>query len=284
MPRAITEDPGGHRSMETAQHRPRRPTRSRSRSRLAVASAIALSAAASGARGAEPLEVAVSPPPSPPAPIHPPSERSGDPPFDRTLDVSLHASAARLVLDHRLRASNPPAPLAGADVRLHGDVPAFLFALRTGITAHGLRFGVGAGVGRASGDVLETSSLAPGSSASADGAWLTPVEGYVGFAWGAVRTLRPYVELRGGFYAAHVPIRARGADGHEESRVHRAVMSFVAGRVGAIAWLSQYFFVDFGIGAGVGVERLSASVGLGLPIPLSHLLLHPEPHDGGCAP
>lgn len=260
--------------MDISRHRCRRPARPRAsaRARCGLGPALALLVAASGARGAEPLEIAVSPTPSRPAPIHPPSERSGDSPFDRTLDVSLHASAARLVLDHGLQASRPLPALAGADVRLHGDVPAFLLVARTGITSHGLRFGVGVGLGRASGDALEASSLAPGSSASADATWLTPVEGYVGFAWGAVRTLRPYVELRGGFYAAHVPVSALRADGPEESRVHRAVMPFVAGRVGAIAWLSQYFFVDFGVGAGVGAERMSASVGLGLPIPLSHLL------------
>jgi len=116
------------------------------------------------------------------------------------------------------------------------------FSLRSGQTQHALRYGIGLGI------------AAPPMRA----AWLTG-EAFVAYAPNGYDNLRPYVELR-----AHVDRLQMGSDSFNR---------FGLGpRFGVLLPLSEYFFLDAGIGKDVvGSDELRATIGIGLPIPLSHL-------------
>jgi hypothetical protein len=115
-------------------------------------------------------------------------------------------------------------------------------SLRSGGTMHAFRYGSGIGV------------AAPPMRA----AWLTG-EVFVAYAPNGYENLRPYIELR-----AHVDRLQMGSD--SLTRVG------VGPRFGVLYALSEYFFLDAGMGRDVvGSEELRATIGLGLPIPISHL-------------
>jgi hypothetical protein len=116
------------------------------------------------------------------------------------------------------------------------------FSYRNGQTQHDLRYGVGLGV------------AAPPMRA----VWLTG-EVFVAYAPNGCENLRPYVELRG-----HVDrLQIGGASFNR--------LGF-GPRFGVLLPLSEYFFVDIGIGKDViGSDELRSTIGIGLPIPLSHL-------------
>lgn len=115
-------------------------------------------------------------------------------------------------------------------------------AARIGQTQHALRYGIGV-------------AIAPGP---AKAAWMTG-EAFIAYAPNGYWALRPFVELR-----AHVDRLQTG-----DASITRGG---VGPRFGVLIPLSEYFFVDAGIGRDlIGSDELRGTVGIGLPIPLSHL-------------
>ncbi len=115
-------------------------------------------------------------------------------------------------------------------------------SLRLGQTQHELRYGIGLG------------AALPPIHAS----WLTG-EAFLGYAPNGYWALRPFIEVR-----AHVDRLQLG-----EASLTRGG---VGPRFGVLIPLSEYFFVDAGIGRDlIGSDELRGTIGIGLPIPLSHL-------------
>ncbi|MBI2389274.1 MAG: hypothetical protein HYV09_06635 [Deltaproteobacteria bacterium] len=159
-----------------------------------------------------------------------------------TLALLLAATTARASLNETLdisaqatRSSIAPPPRDTFD--------AFGFGTRLGVTLHDIRFGAGFGA----------HAPPPGERAP-----LLSAETYLAFAPGGFWELRPFVEIR-----AHA----------DRFDLRQEQTAFGVGpRFGVLAPLSEYFFVDAGLGMDlVGPERLRGSIAIGLPIPLSHL-------------
>lgn len=119
-------------------------------------------------------------------------------------------------------------------------------SLRAGISDHAFRYGAALGV----------------ASPPMHALWVN-AEAFVAYAPNGYENVRPYVELRAHADRLH---RLEAADGASLTRYG------VGPRVGVLMPLSEYCFLDLGIGRDViGSEELRATIGLGLPIPLSHL-------------
>lgn len=90
-------------------------------------------------------------------------------------------------------------------------------------------------------------------------AHLVSTEWFWAYAPGGYHNVRPFIELR-----AHVDYLRLG---------DVATTRGAAGlRAGVLLPLSEYFFLDAGIGRDViGPDTMRATIGLGLPIPISHL-------------
>jgi len=123
---------------------------------------------------------------------------------------------------------------------------------RLGWSLEAMRFGAGLGVYGQSG----LSADAPRGAR----AFVASGEAFIAYAPNGFWSLRPSLELR-----LHVD-RLQVGDAFGITRVG------VGPRVGVIAPLSEYLFVDCGIGLDAfGSDEIRATIGLGVPIPLSHL-------------
>lgn len=164
-----------------------------------------------------------------------------------TLALLCATATARASLDETLDVA--PYASRTSIAPASGPIDAFGGGMRLGVTLHDVRFGAGVG------------AYAPPTRSP-----LLSAEAYVGYAPGGFWELRPFVELR-----AHAecfdlrdPQRARSRDA--------TTFVGVGPRFGVLAPLSEYFFVEAGLGMDfAGPERLRGSVAFGLPIPLSHL-------------
>jgi hypothetical protein len=185
--------------------------------------------------------------------------------FDETLDVSLHGRASWFEAD-ALGLSPAPAYdaplLEKAAPRLTGTGRGYATVLRANLSIEGFRFGLGMGVMTVAGltfeadEPLETGHL-----------WGVPFEAFAGYAFGSGRDVRPYLELRGTLTALQL-----GLSTEDYGAPFNAYAPGLAARGGVLIPLSEYLFLDAGLGAGmVGPERFTLDVGLGLPIPLSNL-------------
>lgn len=185
--------------------------------------------------------------------------------FDETLDVSLHTRTSWF------RAGDiglSPAPaydapvLEAADPRLVGTGRGYAASLRANLSIDGFRFGLGTGFITSTGLELEASEpLDPGR------VWGVPLEAFVGYAFGTGRQVRPFIEMRGTLTALQV-----GLSNGDYGAPFNAYLPGLATRGGVLIPLSEYFFLDAGVGVGIlGPERFTLDVGLGLPIPLANL-------------
>lgn len=209
----------------------------------------------------------IVPPPPPPPDVRRPPMSSGRPieegsKLERTLDLSFSPYHRRLRIPGTLVSTD-----ADAGARLRGDVAETGFSLRGGGTIDGVRFGLGAGLSAPSG--LRVEQPLGGAGAVRPGrAFGTPIEAFVGYAYGSPRGVRPFVELRASAAWLHVPARGEAPARSTPS----AFGASIGARAGALVWINQYFFADVGVGLGfVGAERFMGSVGLGVPIPFSNL-------------
>ena len=86
--------------------------------------------------------------------------------------------------------------------------------------------------------------------------------------WGGVASdVRPFVEIRGTLTALQI-----GLSNGDYGAPFNAYLPGLATRGGVLVPLSEYFFLDAGVGVGLlGPERFTLDVGLGLPIPLANL-------------
>lgn len=185
--------------------------------------------------------------------------------FDETLDVSLHARTSWF------RAKDvglSPAPaydaplLEAANPRLVGTGRGYATSVRGNLSLDGFRFGLGTGFITSTGLRLEASEpLEPGR------VWGVPFEAFFGYAFGAGRDVRPFVEIRGTLTALQI-----GLSNGDYGAPFNAYLPGLATRGGVLVPLSEYFFLDAGVGVGLlGPERFTLDVGLGLPIPLANL-------------
>lgn len=157
-----------------------------------------------------------------------------------TLAILLAATPAAASLDETLDIS---AHVTHSAIAL--DDRAFEttgLSARIGQTQRALRYGIGVGI----------------APAPAKAAWMTG-EAFIAYAPNGYYALRPFIELRG-----HVDRLQMG-----EASI---VRGGVGPRFGVLIPLSEYFFLDAGIGKDViGSDELRGTIGIGLPIPLSHL-------------
>jgi len=157
--------------------------------------------------------------------------------LNETLDLSLHATRGRVAM---------------SDPRVDSKFEVQGLGARLGWSLQDLRFGAGVGI------------YGP-SSLRADGpkgtrAYLASGEAYIAYAPDGFWSLRPFLELR-----AHAD-RLQVGDAYGITRVG------VGPRVGVLAPLSEYFFLDCGVGVDLmGSDEIRGTIGIGLPIPLSHL-------------
>ena len=122
---------------------------------------------------------------------------------------------------------------------------------RVGLSHHGLRVGASFGFLGVAGE-----SATPGTI------WGVPLEVYAGWAFGNARNPQPYFEVRGS--AIHIFSLT-------PSGVPSTWGFSLVPRIGMRVPLGEYFFVDFGVGVGVGAERIQMSWGFGMPIPTANL-------------
>lgn len=159
--------------------------------------------------------------------------------LDHTLDLSLHASRSQA--DWNTVGSPAPFEARGVGGRL-------------GVSRGELRFGGGLAVD------LPEQLRTPLPALVGRRAWVGSAEAFVGWAPGGYWRVRPTIELR-----AHVDRLFLGGGGG-------ALSLGLGPRIGVLVPLSEYFFLDVGVGRDlVGPEQLRATLAIGLPIPLSHL-------------
>ena len=197
--------------------------------------------------------------------------------LDETLDVEVTQGATWLETDSLTLApaitADPPPSLTRATPRLEGAGVASLTRGRLLLSLEGVRFGAGVGFLAASGPSLHHTELPDGVLMEGGLLWGVPLEAFVAYAFGPAREVRPYLEVRGGLTVLQARLRAsHPGQGDLGGGDFAALLPSVGGRSGALVPLSEYFFLDLGVGYGfVGPERLSLFVGLGLPIPLANL-------------
>ncbi len=191
--------------------------------------------------------------------------------FDETLDVSLHARTSWFRADD---VGLSPAPaydaptLEAADPRLTGTGRGYATSLRGNLSIDGFRFGLGTGFITSTGLSLEAGESLEASEPLDPGrVWGVPFEAFAGYAFGSGRDVRPFLEVRGTLTALQVSL-----SNGEYGAPFNAYLPGLATRGGVLVPLSQYFFLDAGVGIGIlGPERFTLDVGLGLPIPLANL-------------
>jgi hypothetical protein len=186
--------------------------------------------------------------------------------FDDTLDLSLHARGTWFEADQLELVPAPGyrfAAIEAANPRLDGVGKSFALGVRGNLSLDGFRFGLGVGVSAVQGMAFEADdgALVPGRL------WGAPAEAFIGYAFGDVREVRPYLEARGTLTILQLTL-----DDGEISVPFNAYAPGVATRGGVLVWINEYFFFDLGVNVGiVGPERFAIDTGLGLPIPLSNL-------------
>jgi hypothetical protein len=155
--------------------------------------------------------------------------------FDSTLDIAATATSAL--------------------VQTGGDLAGQWFATglvdRIGLSHRGLRLGASFGF-----------LGAPSASTTPGTIWGVPFEAFAGCAFGKARRPQPYVELRASAIHVFSPTN---------SGVPSTWAFSLMPRIGVRIPLGEYFFVDFGVGAGVGAEKIHISWGFGIPIPTANL-------------
>jgi len=144
--------------------------------------------------------------------------------------------------------------LTTALVQTGGDLPGQWITTgvvdRIALSHHGLRLGASFGF------------LGVPSPSALGTVWGIPFEIFGGWAFGSARKPQPYLELRGSAIHVFCPT--------DHGVPSTWVFSLVP-RVGVRIPLGEFFFLDFGGGAGFGAERFQLSWGFGLPIPTANL-------------
>jgi hypothetical protein len=192
--------------------------------------------------------------------------------FDETLDFSVHARASTLHAGAIGLRSGTDAAVSGT--YLTGRARAAVPMLRAGLTLHGWRVGVGAGVEGYRGLRLGHEQPLPSAYTVTDGrVWGVPLEAFVGYAFRSGERVRPFVEARTTATVVQAQARLVHRDDGELGMLRmRATTVAVAATAGVLVHLNEYFFLEAGVGRVVyGTGGWTAGVAIGIPIPLSNL-------------
>ncbi len=196
-----------------------------------------------------------------------------------TLDISLSSRVSWVEIQRPMTT----APLAeGSDVidasrpHLFGTGALMGGVARFGATLDGVRFGAGVGVVTVAGLAFQHVPLPEGMAVETGGIWGAPFEGYLGYAFGDARGVRPLLEVRGGVTVLQSEAVLRdpvlGTLGSAPLNVYLANLEL---RAGVRIPIGDLLFFEGGVGVSVlpvdiGPERGSLFFAFGLPVPFAN--------------